>query len=116
MIDGADQSDFLLGKTEKSAREGFPVYNGDDLFAYKWRDWKVHFIELNSMFGAPRRLNVPLIYNLLKDPKEDFDIAPNSTWILPVVMTRVIEFQQSLAAEPPIRLGTPDPYEPERPR
>lgn len=112
IIDGVDQTDFLLGETQESNREGFPVYNGDDLFAYKWRDWKVHFIELNSMFGSPRRLNVPHIYNLLKDPKEDFDIAPESTWILPVVMNWVVEFQQSLVAEPPIRLGTPDPYEP----
>jgi arylsulfatase len=64
------------------------------------------------MFGAPKRLNVPRVYNLLKDPKEDFDIAPESTWILPVIMTRVVEFQKSLAAEPPIRLGTPDPYVP----
>lgn len=112
IIDGVDQSDFLLGETQKSKREGFPVYNGDDLFAYKWRDWKVHFIEMNSMFGSPSRLNVPHIYNLLKDPKENFDIAPESTWILPVVMSRVVEFQQSLAVEPPIRLGTPDPYKP----
>jgi len=114
VVDGVEQTDFLLGKTQESSREGFPVYNGDDLFAYKWRDWKVHFIELNSMFGAPKRLNVPRVYNLLKDPKEDFDIAPESTWILPVIMTRVVEFQQSLAAEPPIRLGTPDPYVPRK--
>jgi arylsulfatase len=112
IIDGVDQSDFFLGKAEKSNREGFPVYNGDDLFAYKWRNWKVHFIELNSMFGSPKRLNVPSVYNLIKDPKEDFNIAPDSTWIFPIVMSRVIEFQKSLATEPPIRLGTPDPYVP----
>ncbi len=112
IIDGVDQSDFFLGKAEKSNREGFPVYNGDDLFAYKWRNWKVHFIELNSMFGSPKRLNVPSVYNLIKDPKEDFNIAPDSTWIFPIVMSRVIEFQKSLATEPPIQLGTPDPYQP----
>ena len=106
------KSDFFLGKAEKSNREGFPVYNGDDLFAYKWRNWKVHFIELNSMFGSPKRLNVPSVYNLIKDPKEDFNIAPDSTWIFPIVMSRVIEFQKSLATEPPIQLGTPDPYQP----
>lgn len=44
IIDGVDQLDFLLGKQEKSNREGFPVYNGDELFAYKWRNWKMHFI------------------------------------------------------------------------
>lgn len=112
VIDGVDQLDFLTGQSETSAREGFPAYNGDDLFAYKWRDWKVHFVELDSMFGKPQRLNVPLVYNTLRDPKESFDVVPNSTWILPVVMKRVLAFQQTLAAEPPIALGTPDPYEP----
>ena len=34
IIDGVDQVDFLLGKQEKSNREGFPVYNGDQIFAY----------------------------------------------------------------------------------
>jgi arylsulfatase len=111
-IDGVDQFDFLTGQSERSAREGFPAYNGDNLFAYKWRDWKVHFVELNSMFGKPQRLNVPLVYNTLRDPKESYDVAPNSTWILPVVMKRVIAFQKTLAAEPPITIGTPDPYQP----
>ena len=114
IIDGVDQSDLFFSENGKSKREGFPVYNGDDLFAYKWRDWKIHFIELNSMFGAPKRLNVPQIYNLMKDPKEEFDIAPDSTWIMPVVMPRVIDFQKTLVAEPPILLGTPDPYVPSK--
>ena len=67
---GKDQLDFLLGKTEKSNREGFPVYNGDHLFAYKWRDFKIHFVKLDSMFEAPQRLNMPRMHNLIKDPKE----------------------------------------------
>ncbi|MBW2615462.1 MAG: arylsulfatase [Deltaproteobacteria bacterium] len=112
IIDGVNQSDLFFSKNGRSKREGFPVYNGDDLYAYKWRDWKVHFVELNSMFGASKKLNIPHIYNLIKDPKEDFNIAPESTWILPVVMSRVMDFQKTLAKEPPIRLGTPDPYVP----
>jgi arylsulfatase len=112
IIDGVDQSNLFFSKNGRSKREGFPVYNGDDLFAYKWRDWKVHFVELNKMFGSPKKRNVPLIYNLIKDPKENYDVAPESTWILPVVMSRVIEFQKTLVTEPPIPLGTPDPYEP----
>jgi arylsulfatase A-like enzyme len=112
IIDGVNQSDLFFSKNGRSKREGFPVYNGDDLYAYKWRNWKVHFVELNSMFGAAKKLNIPHIYNLIKDPKEDFNIAPESTWILPVVMSRVMNFQKTLAKEPPIRLGTPDPYVP----
>ncbi len=36
IVDGIDQFEFLTGKTDESPREGFPVYNGDALFAYKW--------------------------------------------------------------------------------
>jgi len=114
MIDGIDQSDLFFSANGHSKREGFPVYNGDDLFAYKWRNWKVHFIELNSMFGNPQKRNVPLVYNLIKDPKESLDIAPESTWILPVVMSRIVAFQKTLQAEPPIRLGTAEPYVPSK--
>ena len=66
------------------------------------------------MFGAPKKLNIPHIYHLLKDPKESFNVAPESTWILPVVMSRVVDYQKTLAAEPPIQLGTPDPYVPSK--
>ena len=37
-IDGMDQTDFLLGKSEKSNREGFPVFVADRLEAVKWRN------------------------------------------------------------------------------
>jgi arylsulfatase len=114
LIDGVDQSELFFTPEGRSVREGFPVYNGDELYAYKWRDWKVHFVELNSMFGAPQKLNIPHIYNVIRDPKEDFNIAPDATWVLPVVMSQVIDFQQTLAKEPPIMLGTPDPYRPAR--
>ena len=55
IIDGVDQVDFLLGKQENSNREGFPVFNGDELFAYKWKNWKMHFIQLDSMFRCTRQ-------------------------------------------------------------
>ncbi len=115
IIDGVDQHDFLIGKEEKSNREGFPAFNGDDLFAYKWRNWKMHFIELDSMFGKPARLNMPHLYNLIEDPKELYPvdkIDASASWVFPVVLKKVVEFQKTLAAEPPIRLGTPDPYVP----
>jgi arylsulfatase len=36
IIDGIDVSDFLLGKTKKSGRDGFIVYMGNDVFGVKW--------------------------------------------------------------------------------
>lgn len=115
LIDGVDQLDFLLGSQENSNREGFPAYNGDEMFAYKWRDWKVHFVQLDTMRGSPEPLNIPEIYNLISDPKELYNLVgidQSVAWIMPPVLERVLAFQKSLIDEPPIRLGTPDPYVP----
>jgi arylsulfatase len=112
-IDGVDQLDFFLGKQEKSNREGFPVYVGDESFAYKWRNWKVHFWKLNNMFAAATQLNIPDIHNLLTDPKELYpDRTGETTWVLPPILKRVVAHQMTLQKEPPIQLGTPDPYVP----
>ena len=115
IIDGIDQLEFLTGKTGKGPREGFPAFNGDELFAYKWRNWKMHFIELESMFGKPARLNMPHLHNLIEDPKELYPVDKvdvSASWVFPVVLKKVVEFKKTLALEPPIRLGTPDPYVP----
>ena len=116
IIDGIDQIDFLLGKQHKSNREGFPVFNGDDLFAYKWRNWKIHFKWLeNGYFEQVQTLNVPKLFNLIEDPKELYSVEigdMSGIWVAPVIFERVVEFQKSLAVEPPIRMGTPDPYVP----
>jgi arylsulfatase len=119
IIDGVDQTDFLTGNQKKSNREGFPAFNGDELFAYKWRNWKMHFIELNSMFGKPAKLNMPHLHNLIEDPKELYPVDKvdvSASWVFPVVLKRVVAFQKTLIEEPPIKLGTPDPYVPTKRR
>jgi arylsulfatase A-like enzyme len=115
IIDGVDQMDLFQGKQENSNREGFPAFNGDELFAYKWKNWKMHFIKLDSMFGAKAQLNMPNLYNLIEDPKELYSIERvdlSAAWVFPVILKKVVAFKKTLAIEPPIRLGTPDPYQP----
>lgn len=49
------------------------------------------------------------------DPKELYPIDKvdvSASWVFPVVLKKVVEFQKTLAVELPIRLGTPDPYVP----
>lgn len=112
-IDGIDQLDFFVGKQNRSNREGFPIYLGDTLSAYKWRDWKVHFNYLDNMFGTIQPQNFPRVHNLIKDPKELYpDRTGETTWVLPAISRRIVAFNQTLAEEPPIALGTPDPYFP----
>ena len=112
IIDGVDQLDFFLGKQKESNREGFIVYNNDDVYGYKWRNWKMHLIELENMNSKPMALNVPRVYNLITDPKEEYNLSAEATWLLPVMFKKIVEFQKTLLQEPPIILGTPDPYEP----
>ena len=118
LIDGVDQFDFLTGASEKSAREGFPVYNGDTLMAYKWRNWKLHLVDQDTMRSPRINPGMPRLYHLLRDPKEQYDLIQyggfngDSYWTVPVIMKKIVEHQASLLAEPPIPLGTPDPYTP----
>lgn len=116
IIDGMDQSDFLTGRAEHSPRDGFPVYNGDKLMAYKWRNWKLHFMEQATMRSPIVSPGMPRLYHLLRDPKEQYDLitygGADGFWVMPAIMERVVEHQLTLRAEPPIAIGTPDPYTP----
>jgi len=109
-FDSIDQSDFFLGKTEKSAREGFPIWCADRLQAVKWRNWKMHFMRQETMFDPPVMNPVPTIYNLYTDPREEKPTA--DTWVVGPVLKIVDEFEQSVKQNPLIPMGTPDPYQP----
>jgi arylsulfatase A-like enzyme len=113
-IDGVDQTDFLTGKSEKSAREGFPVFVADRLEAVKWRNWKMAFYdEQRDWWTPPLKLGEPKVFDLITDPKEEYPASGiRSTWVAGPVMKIVSEFEQSLKKYPPIAPGTPDPYTP----
>jgi arylsulfatase len=115
-IDGVDQTDFLLGRSEKSRCEGFPVFVADRLEAVKWRNWKVVFYdEERDWWTPPAKLGVPKAFDLITDPKEEYPATGvRNTWCTVPVMKIVAEFEQSLKEHPPILPGTPDPYAPPR--
>jgi len=109
-IDGVDQSRFLLGNSQTSAREGFPIWCADRLTAVKWRNWKLHFFRQDTMFDPPARLPVPTIYNLFTDPREEKPTV--ESWVVHPMLRIVGEFEASLRRHPLIPMGTPDPYVP----
>jgi arylsulfatase len=113
-FDGVDQSDFLLGKTEKSAREGFPIFVGDRLEGVKWRNWKIVFYEEQRDWWSPSvKLGNPKAFDLITDPKEEYpQTAISNTWNARPAMKIVADFQKTLAKVPPIAPGTADPYKP----
>jgi arylsulfatase len=120
IVDGVDQMDFFTGRSAKSAREGFPVYNGSRLFGYKWRHWKLHVLTQETMGSPLVQPGMPRLYNLLTDMREDYDLiklagrdgGEGDWWVVPVMFKKIVAHKASLAEEPPIRMGTPDPYVP----
>jgi len=113
-IDGVDQLDFLLGRQEKSAREGFVYYIKDELRAAKWRDWKMHIVLEREPNEGPLHLETPFICNLTRDPKEESDVGNEFSWVRTPLRRMIHAFQQSLKAHPPIPPGAPDDYAPRR--
>ncbi len=109
-MDSLDQSDFFLGKTEKSAREGFPIWCADRLQAVKWRNWMMHFMRQETMFDPPVKNPAPTIYNLYTDPREEKPTV--DSWVVGPVLSIVGEFEESVKQHPLIPMGAPDPYRP----
>jgi arylsulfatase len=112
VIDGLDITDFLLGKTKKSGRDGFIVYMGNDVFGVKWRDWKIHLKEQDAWNTPLRTYTMPRVYNLLKDPQELDNVLFPHTWVLKAGLPQLEEHVASLKKYPPIPPGALDPYEP----
>jgi arylsulfatase A-like enzyme len=117
IIDGVDQFDFFTGEQENSNREHVIVYVGSELYGIKWRNYKMMSKEIDRAFGDPTRsYGVPLIYDLHTDPKEESPIHSrwyHSGWIRWPAGELIVKHLASFQQEPPIRPGTPDPYEPD---
>ena len=112
VIDGVDMSKFLVGEKDKSGRDGFIVYMGNDIFGVKWRDWKLHFKEQSGWNGVLREYTMPRVYNLINDPHERDNILFPHTWVPKAALPQLEEHVVSLKKFPPIPTGARDPYQP----
>lgn len=132
-IDGIDQSAFFLGKQSNSNRLGFPIYYGPDLYAVKYKNWKVHYIWKKYRSDSAIKLQEPRVFNLYTNPQERYEattfnllsrVAPdeakefestnkrNDSLILIEASKIINSFQQSFVKYPNIPIFMPDPYIP----
>ena len=122
-VDGVDQSAFLLGKQEKSAREFYPVFQGNaftgnELYAIKWRNFKLHFIWQERKYDVPQKLALPRLVDLYDNPQERIEetIGESSIeargWIAHAMLGQMAKFQATFKKDPPVPMGASDPYEP----
>ena len=114
-IDGVDQSEFFLGKKNKSNRDGLIVYVGNELFGIKWRNWKMMFQEVERGTDERKTFDFPRFFNLYSDPKEEYPLTKATAghfWVRWPMSELLKAHLASLKREPPIISGTPDPYTP----
>jgi arylsulfatase len=74
-LDGYNQLDYWMGKTEKSARREFFYYDETDLMAIRVDGWKMHIgvKRSGSWWDEKCYPSVPYLFNLLMDPMEKMD-------------------------------------------
>jgi hypothetical protein len=72
----------------------------------------MHLYWKKNMYDAPQKLPLPKVTNLLTDLKEQRDVLIRDGWVAYPMMKIISEMEESLKKYPPIKMGTPDPYQP----
>ena len=73
-LDGFDQTEYLAGRSEKSAREVFFYYSGKDPSAVRYKNWKIYFAMVSNSPAGFISGVVPYhwaqVVNIKRDPFE----------------------------------------------
>jgi arylsulfatase len=109
-IDGMDMRPFLLGDADESRRDTVMCLQGNRLQAVKWRQWKLHLFQQDVAASTFSPYNAPHLHNLEWDPREEHEVGFPHGWAIHPMAAAIGAFLKSLAIEPPIKPGTPDPY------
>ena len=99
-LDGVDIAPLLRG-TGPVARGAFFYYRGTQLYAVRQGDWKAHFITRDSYGPAPAMPHdPPLLFNLVQDPSERFDVAAQHPDVLAAIRQAVEQHRAGLQPAP----------------
>jgi len=115
VIDGIDMREFLLGDADESGRDTVLCLQGNRLQAIKWHQWKIHLFQQDAFLSTWEAYNIPLLFNLEWDQREEHEVGFPHVWVAHPMAAAAGAFLKTLAAEPPIKPGTPDPYTPPNP-
>ena len=107
-IDGVNNLDYWLGKTEESARDNFIYYHESTVRAIRYKQWKLNFETSENYYDPYVKQKFPVIFNLHMDPFESFDgltdrsdIVQAKQWLNEPVQEILGEHIKSLAEYPP---------------
>ena len=93
-------SDFLLGGARESGRDIVLCLQGNRLQAAKWHQWKLHLFTQDDFYSTWAPNNIPLIYNLEWDPREEHPVDFPHAWVIHPMAAAAGTFLRTLAMEP----------------
>ena len=101
VIDGVDQTDLLLGRSETGARDGYHYFVQNELQAVRSGKWKLRLPNLETFYGYvdDRGTDGVELYDLSVDIGENTNLAETE----PDVVSALMEVAK--AFEPPEELG-----------
>jgi arylsulfatase len=110
-LDGVDQTDVLLGKSENGHRDSLLTFIGADLVAARWKQWRVYFTDVHPTGIGPERLpgmmsastrmaGYPKLYNVEIDPHEDHNCFAYFPWAMEEPLQEVRKYMGSVKQYP----------------
>jgi arylsulfatase A-like enzyme len=106
-IDGLDQTDVLLGKSQTGNRVALLSFVGPDLVAVRWKQWRAYFTDIHPTGIGPQRelgpfsassklAGYPLLYNIEMDPHEDLIVGGMFGWVVGPALEEVAKYYATL--------------------
>ncbi|MGI9642904.1 MAG: sulfatase-like hydrolase/transferase [Acidimicrobiia bacterium] len=117
VIDGLDQSAFLIGDQESSNRNHFHMFFDGLHVGMRYKNFKVLTHKVEAGPAPIEKLATPHVYNLTLNPDEDvpYNYQHIHSWVLyKVFMPRVREMMMSLQ-EDSVPFGAPLDFVPQQP-
>ena len=109
-IDGVNNLDYWMGKTDESARDHYLYYYESSIKAIRFKQWKLHFETSEHYYDTYEKQKFPVMYNIRMDPFESFDgvtdrsdIVQAKQWLNEPVQHILGEHIQSLVDYPPVQ-------------
>ena len=110
-IDGVDQTDVLLGKSETGNRDSLLTFIGGDLVAARWKQWRFYFTDVHPTGTGPQRqpgmfsasapmAGYPKVYNIEMDPHEDLQVGALFGWTAGPALEVVEKYLESVKKYP----------------
>ena len=113
VIDGVNNLDYWMGKTQNSARDHIFHYYESRLMAIRMGPWKFHFSTKEDYYANVVPRTMPLEFNIRMDPFESYDskdsyghLAQKMSWMMAPMTELIGSHVKSLVAYPPVQGGT----------